>query len=453
MGCEQQPYNQTGFYGNVGCTDCGSSLPQGCTPFDASCGIYNGPALTCIGATAGITIEQLFQLIDSKVCETTGDYSTYNLACLSPVTTEQEFVESISQYVCDNKDDFDTFVGTTYVAGIQALEDQITELNDPDITSPCSNIVIPANSSIAAVLQILANTGCSLYSAINPSTANWNQCFTVVTPPTTIVGAFNIVLDQICQVKASTGSTTLPTFNNVGSCLPSPSATDSLVATITKMKTRLCQTPTFAAGNLTSSACISFTGSSTLEQVINAQNGYLTIVGQSAIRAASSDFTIDYIDPLQPCLGSTISLNTSVVDRKVASTSSDLTPGTLQDKLQAGTNVSFDYITTPGKVIINATGGAVADEKVKINSSDPTPGYLLDKLAGDNSTDPFITTLVTALSATQAKVTGTLNLQALAAAILELIADDVDLKASFCALAASCPVVCEPPTNVSVTFQ
>lgn len=428
----------------VGCdNDCANGV------YDTACIIYTGPDLACIDAPTNSCLESIITKIDAQVCTAVGDYSGFNLGCLRndyTINTAKDFAESTANFVCILRTDLDTFTTTTFPNTIDDIEDDIQAIQIPGTTSSCSNIVIPNGSTINSVLQILANAGCSLYAAINPSSANWSQCFTVLTPPTTIVQAFNVVLDQICQV-ASTAGGTLPTFNNVGTCLPSPGANDSLTNTIIKIRTRLCQTPVFLASNLASSTCVSFGPSSTLEDVIEAQNALLDDLADSSIRGASSDFIIDYIDSGNHCLGKTISLNTSVVDRKVALNNADLTPGTLFDKLAQGTNVTLDFgVANPGKVTISATGGTSTDEKVKINASDPTPGYLLSKLTG--STTSLTLTTVTPLSATQAQVTVTLNGPAVANVILDAIEEDDDLKARFCALVASCPSPCGVPTNV-----
>lgn len=422
--------------------------------YDTACIIYTGPDLACIGAVTNTCLETILTQIDSQVCTAVGDYSGFNLSCLRTeytINTAQQFAEATANFVCTFKSEYDLFVNTTFPDAIDDLEADIASIQIPGTTSSCSSIVIPGGSTINSVLQILANTGCSLYSAINPSSANWSQCFTVLTPPTTIVEAFNVVLDQICQVASSTGAA-LPTFNNTGTCLPTPGATDSLVNTVIKIRTRLCQTPVFLASNLASSTCVTITPTSTLEEVIESQNSVIDDVSTNSIRAASSDFIVDDIDPMNPCLGKTISLNTSVVDRLVALNGADLTPGALVDKIVAGTNVSLDFgIANPGKLTINSSGGVTADEKVKINLGDTTPGYLLDKLIGGSTS--FINTVVNAASATQAQVSSTILLTELINAIFDAIEDDDDLKARFCTIVASCPSPCDAPSGVQVTYE
>jgi hypothetical protein len=453
MACQDcnNPTNLPAYVQLPGCPQSFIGCDNNCTNgvYDTACIIYTGPDLACIGAVTNTCLETIITQIDAKVCTAVGDYSGYNLGCLRSsytINTAQDFAESTANYVCLLREDLNTFIDTTFPDTIDDIEADIAAIQIPGTTSSCPNIVMPGGSTINTVLQILSNAGCSLYTAINPSAANWSQCFTVLTPPTTIVQAFNVVLDQICQVASNTGAT-LPTFNNVGTCLPSPGATDTLSDTIIKIRTRLCQTPVFLASNLASSACVDFGPTSTLEEVIEAQNALLDTLADTAITDASADFIVDYVDPLNHCLGKTISLNTSVVDRNVALNGADLTPGTLVDKVIAGTNVTLDFgITNPGKLTINSAAGASNDEMVKINGSDPTPGYLLSKLTG--STTALTFTTITPLSATQAQVTVSLDIDAVAGAVLDAIGDDDVLKALFCALVASCPAPCGVPTNV-----
>lgn len=421
--------------------------------YDTACIVYTGPDLNCIGATTNTCLESIITQINSKVCTAVGDYSIYNLGCLRDdyiIDTAQDFAESISNYVCTLRADYNQFVNTTYLNDLSNIQDQIDNIQTPDTTSNCSNVVIPPDSGIQTVLQILSNASCSLYSAIDPSSANWSQCFTVIDPPLNIVDAFNVVLDQICQINSSTGAV-LPTFNNVGTCLPSPGATDTLSNTIIKIRTRLCQTPTFDAANLNGGYCGLINPSDTLETVIDSLNQALTITGSSAVTSASSDFIIDYVDPFNPCLGKTISLNTSVIDRSVALNDADIAPGNLSDKIAAGANITLDFGTiNTGKLTITSTGGITADEKVKSRSSDPTPGYLDQKLIGASTT--YITNSIVPANATQLKVQGDLNLYAIATDLLALIDSDDTLRTIFCTLINTCPSPCDAPTNVQVTY-
>jgi hypothetical protein len=287
-----------------------------------------------------------------------------------------------------------------------------------------------------------------MYGALNPSSANWDQCFTIVgDPPATIVEGFNTVLSQICQIKESGGGT-IPTFDNTGSCLASPTTTDTLVDTISKIKTRLCATPTFNASNLGSFSCIQFSPNASLEAVLISAFTQLNDVSTSSIRGVTTDFVLTNIDNSAPCLGKRLGLNLTNLDRKVASNPSDTTPGTLADKLQAGTNLTLDFITTPGKVIFNATGGTSLDEKVKVNSVDSSAGFLQEKIVG--STDTISISVQSYNNDTQLRLSANIDIAAMIDLILDGISSNEESKTKFCTLISSCPSPCDPPTNVQI---
>ena len=455
MSCTNTNSQSLGYYPNTtGCVNCPSPCPDGCDPKDASCIVYTGAPLNCIQADSNTNLETIIQLIDARVCETSGDFTGYNFYCLidqGAINTQQQFVERISQFACQTRTDFTNFVTNTYTPGIAGLQNQINSLKNPNITS-CDELNIVSTDVQNVVLTKLSNSICAIYSAINPSSANWSQCFSVVgDPPATIVEGFNTILDQLCQIKTGGGSAALPTFNNVGSCLPAPLTTaDTLVSTIAKIKTRLCQTPTFNAGNLTTPVCVQYSGASTLENVLDAVINQVNQLSLNTVRAFNnSQFTVSLIDPSSPCLGKQLSLATANIDRMVALNTTDVTPGTLQDKIAQGPNITLDFgNTNPGKLTISATATSNTDEKVKVNGSDASAGYLETKVVG--STDLVSVTVLPINTSSQLKISANLDMEALINLILETIGDDEDLKVKFCTLVSSCPSPCDPPTNVQV---
>lgn len=448
----------------MGCTNCSQPTASFSIPFmqnqtssqglDARNVVYTGPDLLCLNISTNSCLQDIVQSIDAKVCQFVGDYSQYNFHCLSSlysITDEGSFVSAITDYSCNTRTQVASL--TTLITNNQNTTNAaLTAITSPNLTSPCSSIVYGTNSTLKQVITAQSNAICSINTSLALTGVVWNNCFTVTTTPTTIVQGFTEVLNQICLVKASIATAGIsPTFNNTGTCLANPTSSDSLVDTILKIRTRLCNTSTFLASNLNSSTCVAFNSSSTLEGVINSQNSVIDSISLNSIRAASSDFVITAIDASNPCLGKTIALNTGVVDRKVALNSSDVTPGTLFDKVVQGTNVTLDFGTTnPGKLTISATGGAANDEKVKVNSSDTTAGYLEDKLDGDSSTG--ITVSTNTISNSTIQITAVLDFSVIAEEVLNAIAADVNLKALFCNLVSSCPVACAAPSNASVTL-
>lgn len=438
-----------------GCPNCGSGCSDSICSIvvDSSCIVYTGPNLTCIQADTNTCLELILQKIDAQVCAVIGDYSGYNLGCLRSsytINTAQQFAESISAFTCQLRTDFDTFVSTTYTDAISDLQDQIDSIDVPAIIS-CAAVGVVNTDTVAEALDKLAISQCNMLSSLDLSSVDWDMCYTVITPPTTIVDAFGVVLTQICQTKAAISTSVLPTFDNTGTCLGTPTASDSLVDTVIKIRTRLCAVPTFSAANLADATCVIFNGSSTLEDVIDAQNLVIDDVSVGSIRAASTDFVLAAIDPDQPCLGKTISLNTAVVDRKVALNDADLSPGTLFDKVAQGANITLDFGTiNAGKLTISSSAGAVNDEKVKATATDPTAGYLDGKLTGGSNGG--ITIGVSASSPGLLAIAPNVNFEALIDAIFDELEDNEVLRARFCALKDLCPSPCDAASNVQITY-
>lgn len=441
-----------------GCPGCGSGCTDYPCPYiiDTACVVYTGADLVCTGATTNTCLELILQKMDAKICVAQGNYSGFNLGCLRAeytIDTAQQFAESISDYVCTLRTDFETFVDTTFVDYQTAVDNRFLNLETAGFTSCATVGIVPADTLRQTLVKIAGNECNILAELATIPTANWSQCFTVLVPPTTLLGALNVLLDQICSINAGLGPT-LPTFDNTGTCLPAPlTTTDTLVATVTKIRTRLCQTPTFSAANLAASTCVQFSGASTLEDVIDAQNTVIDQTSQNSITAVSSQFLLTLVDPLEPCLGKSLALNPSVVDRLVALNGADVTPGTLVDKIAAGTNVTLDFgVLNVGKLTISATGGVPADEKVKATNLDPTAGFLDAKFIGGTNGGLTISTAPTPGN-DQIQVMPNINFNTLINLIFDEIEDDEDLRARFCAIVSQCPSPCDAPSNISVSYS
>lgn len=366
----------------------GVQYPQPCdcctnpdcpNPINAVCVYYNGPALPCSGVNTGDNLETALESIEEKICEVVGDYSTYNTYCLAPITTQQEFVESISEGYCNLLDSFTTFVDVTFVNYQTSVTNQFNSIIYPGIICDIAGVV--DTDDLTCILEKYCDTFDTINAYVDISSVNW-QCIVPGSPVTSIQQGFEILVDQICNLY--TTGIVLPTFNNLGSCLPSPGANDSLVSTIDKIKTRLCQTPTFDINALTWGCLVKPSTTTTnlqaaFQTVLTTLNDYT----QNKL-SFSADFTLTPVDPMDPCAGQTLSLTAPVVgvDRKVASDPFDAAPGTLMEKLTPGSNITLDNITIPGQVIINSSSDTY---KVKADAADVNPDYLVDKITGDNN--------------------------------------------------------------------
>jgi hypothetical protein len=346
--------------------ECGGSL------LSSKCVYYSGPNLVCSGVNSNDSLELALQKIDEQICQVTADYSTYNTYCLAPIETQQEFVETISDYVCTTRTMLTDFTSETFVEYQTEVDERFVTIEQPEIT--CSFAGVTSFDAVQTVLTKYCTAFNTLNTAISLSGVDWSQCFTVTPAPTTISQAFSVVIDLICQVNSN--GTTLPTFNNVGTCLPTPGASDSLVNTIEKIKTRLCQTGTFDANTLTWGCS---TAETNLQDTIQLLLNGLTDWKQNK-PTYSEDFVVTQVDEEDPCQGVLISLASPIsgTDRLVATSATDDTPGTLIQKLTVGSKLSLteigsnpskqlqltttaiDVVTTSNSASVNFTGNGTS---------------------------------------------------------------------------------------------
>lgn len=428
------------------CQDCGTTGCQGNA--DAKCVFYTGAALPCSGIATNDNLEVALQKVEEQICSVIGNYATYNTYCLAPVTTQQQFVEKISLAYCNLQSDYDFFINTTFPAYQAQVNVDINGALYPQVT--CTLTGVTTADSVATVLTKYCTEFTNIWNYIDISTVTWNGCFTVPTPPTNVAEGFDLLASQICSVAATVSP--LPTFNNIGSCLPSPGSADTLAQTIDKIKTRLCQTPTLDLSTITWGCTPDLSTSNTdlngaLQGIVNSTSDWF----ENKL-TFSPDFTVSYVDPLDTCQGKYLELATPIVstDRLVASNVADLSPGTLIDKLTPGTNITLDDTTTPGQVIINAT---TADTyQVKASSTDTTPDYLIDKVTGKYNT-PIgigITDSYNAITKT-VDFTPTINWAAFVPAMLAAINADPVLYAQLCGLTCGCNCSTTTTTTTSST--
>ena len=415
--------------------------------------VYDGPNLPCTLVQTGESLNTVLSKFDAIICQATGDYSTYNTFCLddvTPITTEKQFVENISNFVCSLKATVDLFQGTTFPAYQTSVDARFDAIEQPNITCPSAGVT--SANSLTTVLGKYCVKFSQIDTSLNISTVNWAQCFSVPVTPTTIAQGFDLLVDQICQV-ATGAQVTLPTFNNVGSCLPGVlTTTDTLEDTVNKIKTKVCTQPTFDINALTWT-CVTKPSVVTtdLQAAFQTVLSELATIKQNFPTFDLADFGVANVDNSNTFLGKLITISGAVsTDEFVKASPLDTLPGTLQDKLFAGTNISLDYASIAGKVIINATGSGSTDEKVKSYLGDPTAGFLNDKVTGGS--DSYGLTISTNLNITtnQVEIIPAIDTETLIINILNQIKDDDALRALFCEIVGLCPSPCGGAQNVQV---
>ena len=358
------------------------STSDSCVPSSKIC--YTGGNLICSGILTNDDLGVALTKLDSQICSMSGDYSTYQKNCLptwfgSAINTEAIFVNAMTSYACEIATNLQTFTGTTFPQYQSSVTAQLGDITGPSLT--CTSAGVTTVDNLFTILTKYCSLFSTIKTDINLSNVNFGNCFTT-TQPVTIHQGFVAVLDQICQVKtlAQSGGTTLPTFNNVGSCLPLPlTTTDSLTTTIEKIKTRLCQTPTYDY-TLVSWGCSSPDAPS-LEDAFNSIATNLTYTMSNLPTFGTGFTSVDKV-PGSPCQGKLITLD-PLVDRLVAATATDTTPGTLEDKL-LGDGIIIDN-AVPTKITLRS------DRKILSSSTDTSPNYLINKLNGGSSNGISVT--------------------------------------------------------------
>lgn len=339
--CDSGSISLTGtWFSNNSCTptDCGDDT------INSLCVIYNGANLACSGVNSGDSLEVALQKIDEQICSAIGDYSTYNMNCLptwweASITTEEEFVDAITEYACYIDTTLTTFINTTYQNDQLAVDDRLDDLEVPGIT--CTSASVVNTDTIQQVLNKYCTKFGEIDDALDISSVVWNNCLTVVGTPSTLSDGFQLLSDQICDVyDLINDGTILPTFNNYGSCIGGTSA-DSLVETIELLKTRVCLSPTLDNDNL-SSSCITVPVTSTdLETLLQNMLDGLDTALQNVVTFDVGDFTVVATDPMDPCAGVSVSLATPLnQDRFVAVSAGDSSPGVLYDKIDSTGSIS-----------------------------------------------------------------------------------------------------------------
>lgn len=415
--------------------DCGSSVAE------AKCIAYTGPNLSCSGIETYDTLETALQKIDEQICTATGDYTSYQFNCLEdwweePINSEGEFVNAITSYACAITENLESFTGVTFPAYQSSVAARFNSIEGPSIT--CSFAGVTSTDDLATILEKYCTAFGTLNSSLSIESVDWDQCFTVTTPPSTISEAFSLVIDQICQVSAAGAS--LPTFNNTANCVGG-SSTDSLVTTIDGIITRLCQTDVFD-GSLITLGCLdpADTSLQTIVQELTTQTSDLM---QNKI-TFSGDFVVTQTNLSDPCAGITVDLATPInQDRFVAVDVGDASPGTLIDKITAGTGINI--INNGTDIEIEATG-TVDDFTVKANTAGSS-GFLDEKIAGQSAGGISITAAYNGIS-DKLDLTPSIDYSALLTALLNAMDTDSDLYDLFCAKVANCPSPCDSPTDV-----
>lgn len=178
-----------------------------------------GDALSCIGVTPSqnLRLSQILKLMDTAICTISGsgDYSGYDVGCLSPVTTQQSWVEKISGQFCT----LQTTVSNNYTT----LLNMILAITDPNIgtstnlslSSICTEIsgmaYVNGTTTLNQHLDKIRTALCSTYNLLQTRTDlsgnTWNTC---IASTDKVNVAIQRLVDLICvqqsQIAALSGA-------------------------------------------------------------------------------------------------------------------------------------------------------------------------------------------------------------------------------------------------------
>lgn len=202
--------------------NCCNPTPTPCTvnnvcteELSAYCIRYNqGDALSCIGVlpTDNRRLSDILKLMDTAICELTGsgDYSSYDVGCLSPVTTQQSWVEKISEYVCDLTSTVESNYTTLNNLITAATNENIGLSTRIAITGTCTEIAglayVNGTTTLNSHIQKLRDAVCANYNTYVAHTSlaaiTWPSC---ITSSTTIGASIQKIVDLLCAQQAQIG--------------------------------------------------------------------------------------------------------------------------------------------------------------------------------------------------------------------------------------------------------
>lgn len=431
------------------CLDCGGDVKN------AGCVLYTGPNLSCSTINSGDTVELAIQKINDRLCAAAGNYSTYNTFCLpdyqgSPITTQKQFVETISEYVCEFKSDFNFFVNTTYSNFVTSITNQVNSITSPSLV--CNYAGVTTSDNLNQIIAKYCNRITILGTDIdNIRNADWSKCYTTTVPSVfTLQDAFDVVLTQICATKALVINSQLPLFNNSGSCIGGTTS-DTLVTTINALKTAVCLRPTFDKTTLTWGCLTEPSGTTTnLQDTIQVILNTLSDYKQNKV-TWSSDFVVTQTSPGNACAGINVELAAPLnIDRFVAATASDTSPGTLEDKLVAGTNVTLDF-TNPSEAVINCTGTDTYKVKAASSESNGEADFLNVKINGNSGNYGTSVTTVYNSGTKKLDITPSIDEEVFWNSLYTYLYTTPTAHQKLCDLISTCPVV--SPSFVSWTYE
>lgn len=420
---------------------------------DTSEVVYTYLPLTYIATTSGDTLQTILGKINTAVNSMSAapNYSGYNLYCITQVdgsthpTNTQNFAEGISKIVCDNRDDFDDFVDTTYATAISTLTTSVSGILAPALTYvPFS---ITSADSLSTVYSKLFTGFTGYNTALNPSGASptWSTIGLGSPAPTTVTTGFGSLIGYLGTLTTTVSGkqASLGTFNNttIGG-----GATDAPITTINLLRTYALTLPEFSAGDITE-GCL--TAQTDLQDYVQHIADYISSMTIEYVGTAGTGLTYTVGTSCNPA---SLAINTSYMGLyKVAIDGSDATGDYLENKIVAGTGITLGNTG----VQLTITNDAPDTNEVMVNADDPTPGYLSAKLPGSFGNAGLALVPTVSADGTQYLLTPQItDWSAFATQFMNYIGTDPAALAQWCALIDQCEgCLCDAPTGLAVVLD
>jgi hypothetical protein len=348
---------------------------------DTSCIFYNlytdTSDLTCLSLSNGISLTEILEAIDTKLCQNLPSIPSYSLPCLRNdyvINNFQQFAEAVDDEFCTIRFELENLININKndIANLSTL---VSSIFTPVIAT-CGTIGIVAGDSIITILQKYANTICNIQATCCSDNS-----------PSIVATSSQSILFTTSGLKNHniTGSVKISSVaNNILQVYP-----DGLYCSVTVPN----YTQVLSFNSLTNTISLSNGGGSiTLNADID--NQLLSFNCVSKILTISKGNSVDL-----SCLAGSGSITETPLVVVDTPTINFTTSGTSGHILTGDVIVNGLISPNANNTIVNPGNGLFSsDEKVKLNNLDSTTGYLETKLAG--KINSLITTIVSSNNTT-----------------------------------------------------
>lgn len=425
--------------------------------------IYTGVSLPYINvvSTDNDNLQVILGKINTAINASSAapNYSGYNLYCITQTdgsthpTNTQNFAEGISKIVCDNKDEYDTFVGTQYIADQLVLTTAIEGLQEPALTYVPFGIT---SADLIGTVYTKMFTGFNTFgfntltSTTDPYTASWGTLS--ITPSHSVITTWNNVITYLSTMASTVAGkqATLATYDNTANCLAG-GATDSITTTMTAVISYLCDLPEFDVSSITFGGVTPGSDlETTVQEIIDSTNYLLT----NAVVAVGTGLLLTSVSGTYD--GKSIAIDPTYSGLfKVKVSSDDTTGNYVENKIVAGTGISVTTLSPGGNETFQITNSLPATGKVFVNEDDPTENYLVEKIPNAYNAEWGIGVAPTvSTDDTQLLITPFLNPDVAFAAMMAYISNTPALFSQFQALVNQTDGgACTAPTSLSVVIN